>query len=87
MGNTIVKSVINLKSHEMMGIETGNIFNMSSRHELVKVEYDFIRRLSKKMFDDEDAYNHESLLSMESHFEKSIEKIENQTKKSYIVRS
>jgi hypothetical protein len=72
---------------DCMVVRTFREYKVFTKYEMIDIEYDFIRILSKKLFGIEDAYNHQSLLLMESQFDKKLEEVEPQRKKSFIVKS
>jgi hypothetical protein len=73
-------------SEDAMVIRTHREHETYEKKDMVEVESIVIKHLAKKMFNDEDAYKHESLVMMTSQYEKTVEKVENHTKKSFIVR-
>ena len=57
-----------------------------SREEMIKIETNMIKNLSRKIFGVDNSYFHESISVMTSEFSRTIDKVENHVKKSYIVK-
>lgn len=73
-------------SEDCMRLRTYKENQVLKKKDMVENEINLVKSLSMKLFNNEDGYNHESLLTMNSQFSKPIEEI-NHPKKSYIVRS
>jgi virulence-associated protein VapD len=72
---------------DCMMVRTFREYQTMDKVEMVKIEIDLVKILSQKMFGNEDAYHHESLVMMQSQYDEPMEEIKKLTKKSYIVKS
>jgi hypothetical protein len=76
----------NFWGKDCMMVRTFREYQTTDKLDMVKIEIDLVKILSKKMFNDENAYHHESLVMMQSQYDEPIEKVKELTKKSYIVK-
>lgn len=88
LGFRMFKSKVACYGIDSMCVRTYREYTAFSRKDITDIEVNFIKMLAKKMYNDENAYYHESVVMMTSEYEKDAEQIENHTpRKSYIATS
>jgi hypothetical protein len=82
----IQKSHFRFVSKDVMRVRTGRENMIDTNEDTINLEISIIKKLAKKMFNNENGYNHVPMLLMQEFTAKPIEQIETHNKKSYIVR-
>lgn len=71
---------------DCMRVRTYKENDSHTREEIVEIEANMIKDLSIKIFGVDNSYFHESISVMTSEFKRTVDKVENHVKKSYIVK-
>jgi hypothetical protein len=82
----IQKSHFRFVAKDVLAVRTGRENMIDTNVDTINLEIAVVKKLAKKMFNNENGYNHVPMLLMQEYTAKPIEQLEAHNKKSYIVR-